>query len=116
MTRKRTIRETHGIHPNAPSRLVAALHKHGWNQRALARTLGINSGHITKLIRNGEEPSDATQEGRELRQALFLPRHKKIPRRPVYTCQTYSQYIGSIISIEGKKIKKAINEFKRGRG
>lgn len=115
MTRKRTIRETHDIHPNAPNALVTKLHKHNWNQRALARTLGVNSGHVTKLIRHGEEPSDATEQGRELRQRLCLPRYKKTnrPRREIKPKHmTYFQFITAVMRNE---TKRSIFQFRRRR-
>lgn len=80
MKQKSNFYQSHNIHPNAPRRLVTALHKAGWNERELARQRKVNISYVSKLLRLGEEPTDRTEKGQEMRVKLFLPKRKPKPR------------------------------------
>ena len=82
MTAKRDFYQVHDIHPATPRRLVTALHKVGWNERALARARGVNILYVSQLIRHGIEPTDRTVKGQEARVKLSLPRLKPKPKLP----------------------------------
>lgn len=65
----------HYYNANAPRKLITRLRKCNWNQRELARQLGINVAYINKLVKHGIEPSNP-----DIRAALFLPRKPRKPR------------------------------------
>lgn len=53
---------------NVPKKLILEFECCGCKQRVLARKLGINPGHVNKLLVHGIEPSD-----KNIRKRLFLP-------------------------------------------
>lgn len=74
------------IHPRTPPKLRAAfraaknLRGEGYKYHILAEQIGVNVGHLHKLIRRGIEPTDKTEKGQAARAAMFLPRHKRKTR------------------------------------
>lgn len=68
--------------PNVPRKLFAVLKNHDFNRLNTARTLGVNSGHLSKLLNDGIEPKD-----NDIRTKMFLrkiiepkKRQKRVPR------------------------------------
>lgn len=57
-------------HPNAPAKLKKLLRQNKENQNAVAKIIGVNSSHISKLVTKGEEPKDSS-----IRVKLFLSAH-----------------------------------------
>ena len=78
--KKRDFYQVHNIHPATPRKLLTELHKDGWVLRATARRLGVNIYYITQLVNNGQEPTDATENGREVRRRLFLKAYRPRPK------------------------------------
>jgi len=72
-----TIKTPHYYHANTPRKLITQLRKCKWNQRELARQIGINVAYINALVKHGKEPSNP-----DIRAALFLPRKPRKPRAP----------------------------------
>lgn len=60
--------------PNVPKKLISMFEKFGRKQRALARELKVNPGHINKLFLRGVEPADP-----DIRKKLFLPTKVRPP-------------------------------------
>jgi hypothetical protein len=57
------------IHPATPRRLKTKFKRARWNFQTLAKALGVNVYYVHRLIRYGEEPTNAN-----IRKMLFLPR------------------------------------------
>jgi hypothetical protein len=72
---------TKNIHPNAPKRLVSAECKAG-SERKFASELDIDHHYVSQLLHRGIEPSDQTENGRDIRVKLFLPVKKRKAREP----------------------------------
>jgi hypothetical protein len=64
---------------NVPARLIAAIQEAG-SARKFAKQQGINILYVSQLLRDGIEPTDKTEKGRDVRVKLFLPRRKRKPR------------------------------------
>ena len=63
-----------GFPANVPPKLIEVFEHEKRNQRALARRLNVNPGHINNLLVHGKEPVD---EG--IRAKLFLPKKVRQP-------------------------------------
>lgn len=63
------------IHSNTPRRLVREYKKLGCNQLHLAKKLKINDGYLNRLMKDGIEPTDRTEKGRDARAKMFLHNH-----------------------------------------
>jgi len=63
------------IHPNTPPQLVKKFRKAG-SFHKLADEIEVNVKYVYKLITAGEEPTDRTPKGREIRHRLGLKRRK----------------------------------------
>jgi hypothetical protein len=70
--------------PNVPAKLIHLYRELGGNQRALARHLAVNPGHINNLLKHGREPRDP-----EIRARLFLPKKMRQPM-PAWFEQAYN--------------------------
>lgn len=68
------------IHPSTPPKL-AKLYRQLGSFHKLADELGVNVAHVHHLIKQGIEPTDQTEKGRETRAKLFLPRRRRKPRQ-----------------------------------
>ena len=70
--------DLNGFHPNAPIRLIAAVH-HAGGVRKFANQCGINHSYVSQLLHHGIEPGNP-----DIRVKLFLPRkkHKKREQKP----------------------------------
>ena len=62
--------------PNIPQKLIRAVQKAG-SERRFARMRNVNISYLSNLLRRGEEPTDRTEKGQEVRVRLFLPRKKQ---------------------------------------
>jgi hypothetical protein len=60
------------IHPATPRRLKTEFKRARWNFQTLAKALGVNVYYVHRLIRYGEEPTNAN-----IRKMLYLPRHPR---------------------------------------
>jgi len=85
--RKATSRKPPGeIHPNANRKLVRLFRKvrretGAWNIRETARRLGVNQRYVDDNLMKGIEPTDATENGMEVRVRMFMKPNKPKPRK-----------------------------------
>jgi hypothetical protein len=113
MTKRRNFYQTHNIHPSVPRRLIRELHRVGWSQRELSRLRKVNQGDISRLLKKGIEPTDATEHGREIRVRMYLPKHKRKPRAvkelaPAPSLEWWERVEKKAISVMVKKTKSAV--------
>lgn len=66
--------QKHDFPANVPLKLIKAFREENENQRALARRLGVNPGHVSKLLLHGVEPVDPA-----IREKMFLPKKVRPP-------------------------------------
>jgi hypothetical protein len=64
-------------HPNTPPRLWRRYKKFHGNCYKTAESLGVNPARVWQLLKNGVEPTDRSEKGKEARRKLFLPLTKK---------------------------------------
>lgn len=57
--------------PNVPRKLFRLLKEYKFNRSLLAVAIGVNGGHISKLLNKGIEPQDNS-----IRVKMFLPKLK----------------------------------------
>ena len=60
------------IHPATPRRLKTEFRRARWNFQTLTKTLGVNVYYVHRLIRYGEQPTNAN-----IRKMLFLPKYQR---------------------------------------
>jgi len=65
------------IHPATPRRLKTKFKRARWNFQTLAKALGVNVYYVHRLIRYGEEPTNAN-----IRKMLYLPKHMRGTDKP----------------------------------
>lgn len=66
------------IHPATPPKLKTEFRRARYKFHVLAQARGINVKFIHDLIHYGKEPTDRTENGRNIRVKLFLPRKRRL--------------------------------------
>lgn len=73
------------IHPNANKKLARLFRQvkretGAWNIRETARRIGVNQRYVDDNLIKGIEPTDATENGRMVREKMFMKPYKPHPR------------------------------------
>lgn len=95
------------IHPNTPKKLAALLMELG-SERAVCRKQKVNMLYVSQLVNKGIEPTDKTFKGRQAREALFLSRFRRKPRKPKPDAPEWLKRTRSGIRAMVKETRKAL--------
>ena len=96
---------------NVPKKLLRLLRQYDGNRKSVSTRLGINEYYLSRLLNYGDEPTDKTANGQEVRLKLFLPRKKK--RIKVSTIPKYIRpdFINKWVHLPKEERHKVIKQY-----
>lgn len=107
MTDKKKIKKRYKDYPpNVPRKLFRYLKNCNFNRSIVAFALGVNSGHLSKLLNDGIEPKD-----NDIRRKLFLKIIRPIRSKITHQHKEIPEFIKKWRHLPTEEREKVIQQY-----